>query len=89
MINKFDNLNNLSTKSIFVSIVGRPNVGKSSLLNMLLNKKVSIVTPKAQTTRNKINGILTEGNVQIVFNDLPGFLLPKNMLNNYLNLKNQ
>ena len=50
-------------KSLFVSIVGKPNVGKSSMLNMIVNSKISIVSPKPQTTRNKITGILTQDNV--------------------------
>ena len=59
-------------KSGFVSIIGRPNVGKSTFLNQILGTKVAIVTPKAQTTRNKIQGIYTTDNEQIVFIDTPG-----------------
>ena len=59
-------------KSGFVSIIGRPNAGKSTLLNRVLGSKLSIVTPKAQTTRNKVLGILTEEAGQIVFLDTPG-----------------
>jgi GTP-binding protein Era len=61
-------------RSGFVGIFGKPNAGKSTLLNALLNEKLAIVSPKAQTTRNKILGILTEKNYQIVFNDTPGLL---------------
>lgn len=60
------------TKSIFVAIVGRPNVGKSSLLNRMVGEKVAIVTAKPQTTRTRITGILTRGAVQYVFLDTPG-----------------
>ena len=67
-------------KSAFISIIGIPNVGKSSLLNRLLGTKVAIISPKPQTTRTKITGILTEGEVQTVFIDTPGFHLPKNKL---------
>lgn len=59
-------------KSGFVSIIGRPNVGKSTLLNQILKQKLAIVTPKAQTTRNKIQGIYTTENEQIIFVDTPG-----------------
>jgi GTP-binding protein Era len=59
-------------KSGFVAIVGRPNAGKSTLLNAVLGSRVSIVTPKAQTTRERVLGILTEENGQIVFVDTPG-----------------
>ena len=59
-------------KSGFVSILGRPNVGKSTLLNAILNKKISIVTDKSQTTRNAIKGIYNADGVQIVFTDTPG-----------------
>lgn len=64
----------------FVSILGRPNVGKSTLLNALLSKKVSIVSPKAQTTRDAISGILNEKNYQIVFVDTPGIFYGKEKL---------
>ncbi len=61
-------------KSGFVGIFGKPNAGKSTLLNGILNEKLAIVSPKAQTTRNKILGILTEKNFQIIFSDTPGIL---------------
>ena len=71
-------------KSGFVTIVGRPNVGKSSLLNALLRQKVSIVSPKPQTTRNKITGILNEEDYQIVFLDTPGIHRSRNKLDEYM-----
>ena len=58
-------------KTAFIAIVGRPNVGKSSILNNLLGQKVAIVSSKPQTTRTKIMGDLTEDNVQLVFTDTP------------------
>ena len=71
-------------KSGFVSILGRPNVGKSTLLNKLLNQKVSIVSPKPQTTRNSITGILNGQDYQIIFLDTPGIHKPKNKLDKYM-----
>ncbi len=64
-------------KSGFVSIIGKPNVGKSTLLNSILGTKLSIVSPKPQTTRKEVVGILTEDNYQIVFLDTPGLLKPR------------
>lgn len=72
-------------KSGFVSILGRPNVGKSTLLNGILNKKVSIVTDKSQTTRNAIKGIYNADGVQIVFTDTPGIHKPKEKLGEEMN----
>ncbi len=68
------------TKSVFVALVGRPTVGKSSLLNLLVGEKVAIVTSKPQTTRTRITGILTKGPVQYVFLDTPGIHLPRTKL---------
>src|SRR4051812_30097587 len=64
-------------KSGFVSIIGKPNVGKSSLMNKLMGENISIITAKAQTTRHRIMGILTGENYQIVYSDTPGILEPK------------
>jgi len=65
----------------FVNIIGRPNVGKSTLMNALVGEKISIITPKAQTTRHRIIGVLNNDNYQIVFSDTPGMILdPKNAL---------
>lgn len=64
-------------KAGFVSIVGKPNVGKSSLMNKLVGESLSIITPKAQTTRHRIMGMLNGENYQIVYSDTPGILEPK------------
>ncbi len=71
----------------FVSLVGRPNVGKSTLLNQILKRKVAITSSKAQTTRNIIQGIYTDKDCQIIFIDTPGIHKPKNKLGNLLNKK--
>jgi len=71
-------------KSGFVAIVGAPNVGKSTLLNQLLGQKVAIVTPKPQTTRKQVRGILSGENYQIVFVDTPGIHESKRLLNKVL-----
>lgn len=63
-------------KSSFVSILGNPNVGKSTLMNALLGQALSIVSPKPQTTRHRILGVLTNTTYQLVFSDTPGMLLP-------------
>ncbi len=71
-------------KSGFTSIIGRPNVGKSTLLNQILGQKIVIATDKAQTTRRRIKGILTTGEGQIVFIDTPGIHKPLNKLGEFL-----
>ena len=68
------------TKTAFIAIVGKPNVGKSSILNRLLGQKIAIVSDKPQTTRTRIMGVLTEGETQLVFTDTPGYHRPHNKL---------
>lgn len=75
---------NMTFKSGFVSIIGRPNVGKSTLLNHVMGQKIAIMSDKAQTTRNKIQGIYTTENEQIVFIDTPGIHKPHNALGDYM-----
>lgn len=70
----------METKSGYVTIVGMPNAGKSTLLNSLMGQKLSIITDKPQTTRKKILGILTEENYQIIFLDTPGIVKPSYLL---------
>ena len=72
------------TKSSFVTIIGRPNVGKSTLLNALLGEKIAIVSDRPQTTRTKIMGVLTLKETQIVFTDTPGMHMPKNRLGQHM-----
>ena len=69
-----------NTKSGFVALVGRPNTGKSTLLNAIIGEKIAIVSYRPQTTRNRINGILTKDDYQIVFTDTPGIHKPKTKL---------
>jgi len=74
----------MSKKTVFTAIVGKPNVGKSTLLNAILQEKISIISKKPQTTRNKITGILTKNDTQYVFFDTPGLHLPKSLLGRYM-----
>lgn len=71
-------------KSGFVALIGRPNVGKSTLLNFLVGQKVAIMSPQPQTTRSKISGIYTDDQEQIVFIDTPGIHKPKNKLDDFM-----
>lgn len=78
------NENNFNDKSAFIAIVGRPNVGKSSILNRILGQKITIVSSKPQTTRTRIMGVLTEGETQLVFIDTPGIHKPRTELGKYM-----
>ena len=71
-------------KSGFVTLIGRPNVGKSTLMNMLIGEKISIISSKPQTTRNKIQTILTTDNAQVVFIDTPGLHTAKSKFGEYM-----
>ena len=75
----------MQSKSAFITIVGRPNVGKSSLMNALVGEKIAIVSPKPQTTRNRITGVLTRGETQLVFLDTPGVHHARTKLGDYMN----
>lgn len=75
---------NTKDKSAFIALTGRPNVGKSSLLNCMLKQKIAIVSSKPQTTRTRIMGILTENEYQLVFIDTPGMHKPKTTLGQYM-----
>ena len=71
-------------KSGFFSIVGCPNVGKSTLINRLVGQKIAIVTDRAQTTRNRITGVLTRKDYQMIFLDTPGMTKPRNKLGEFM-----
>ena len=71
---------NSVSKAGFVALIGAPNAGKSTLMNIMVGQKVSIVTPKVQTTRNRVRGIAMHNNTQIIFVDTPGIFVPKRRL---------
>lgn len=75
----------MDTKSVFVTIAGRANAGKSSLLNALVGEKIAMVTDKPQTTRTRITGVLTKGEIQYVFIDTPGIQKARNKLGEHMN----
>ncbi len=74
----------METKTAFIMITGKPNVGKSTLLNALAGEKIAIVSKRPQTTRNRITGVVTKGNAQYVFIDTPGLHRPRNLLGEYM-----
>ncbi|MFT4412673.1 GTPase Era [Fredinandcohnia humi] len=77
-------MENSRFKSGFVSIIGRPNVGKSTFLNHVIGQKIAIMSDKPQTTRNKVQGVLTKENSQIIFIDTPGIHKPKHKLGDFM-----
>ena len=71
-------------KSGFITIIGRPNVGKSTFMNRVIGQKIAIMSDKAQTTRNKIQGVLTTEDAQLIFIDTPGIHKPKHRLGDFM-----
>ncbi|MFJ7646364.1 GTPase Era [Lysinibacillus sp. NPDC097279] len=76
--------NNAGYKSGFISIIGRPNVGKSTFLNRVIGQKIAIMSDKPQTTRNKVQGVLTTDDSQMIFIDTPGIHKPKHKLGDFM-----
>ena len=70
----------VSSRCGFIAVIGAPNAGKSTLVNRLVGAKVSIVTPKVQTTRARVRGVLVDGDAQLVFIDTPGIFVPRRRL---------
>lgn len=77
-------MNKIEYKSGFISIIGRPNVGKSTFLNYVIGQKIAIMSDKPQTTRNKIQGVLTMEDAQMIFIDTPGIHKPKHKLGDFM-----
>src|SRR5690625_649844 len=71
-------------KSGFIEIIGRPNVGKSTFMNRVIGQKIAIMSDKPQTTRNKIQGVLTDKDAQFIFIDTPGIHKPKHRLGDFM-----
>ncbi|GAA0341166.1 GTPase Era [Bacillus carboniphilus] len=77
-------MNNKGYRSGFISIIGRPNVGKSTFLNRVIGQKIAIMSDKPQTTRNKVQGVLTLSDAQMIFIDTPGIHVPKHKLGDFM-----
>ena len=77
-------MNDQAFKSGFISIIGRPNVGKSTFINRVIGQKIAIMSDKPQTTRNKVQGVLTTNNAQYIFIDTPGIHKPKHKLGDFM-----
>ena len=80
----FDDTQVKGYKSGFISIIGRPNVGKSTFLNRVIGQKIAIMSDKPQTTRNKVQGVLTLNDAQMIFIDTPGIHKPKHKLGDFM-----